>query len=357
MPFSRDSQLIFEKYVLLKEAKVTVEAILNVLADKNNKIAAKLLEMDKTPSKGHAIKLAKFLNEIKRIELVEFYYNKYLDLKKRNRMPKDITQYPTFQEFETEVDSLLSSVKTTQAEDVPENEAPVYEDANIRVHSGETRGRCMKFGKNYTFCVSRAGEGNLFMSHRLTQYMGALNPIYYFVFVKNRPKEDNKHIVVVGVGDRDTWNRTFADNQSEETTPEKLIQEVPELKPAFDKKVFKYIPLTEKEKEKMEYFDSLVRHFDPVKFDKLDYQDKVHFLQMGGFKLPYETWKKLNKELRNEYLRSLTVFHKEILKELSPGELKAFEDSMAQNIDPAGYQYLQYLENLPETSNKNDDDR
>jgi len=342
MPLNRDNQLIFERYVTLNE-KVAEETVLNALQEKNPEIAKKLFDMDVTKSKGHAVKLAKFFNEIKRIEVITDYYKRFLDLKKRNKI-KDITQFEKFSDLENEVDSLSRTVRT-QTEEEPQDEPPVYEDQNITVQQANTRSRCVKFGNRYDFCISKKSANNMFSTYRLGSYSGAENPTFYFVWVKNRPETDNKHMVVIGAGKDDTWNRTFADNRTTQTNPESLINEVPELKPAFQKNVFKHVPLTSEEKSRVELFDQLAANFDPKIFAKLSYQDKVDFLQTGSVMLPYAVWKTLNKELRNEYLKNISKFDKQIIKDLTPGELNVFKKQMEKTPETA-FEFLRYAHAL-----------
>lgn len=348
MPFNRDNQLIFERYVVLNE-KVSSEAVLKALDEKDEQIAQKLFEMDATPSKGHAVKLAKFFNQIKRIEVIQDYYRRFLDLKKRGRI-KDITQYEKFSDLENDVDNLTRTVRTSTEEPV-QDEPPVYEDSNITVQQANTRARCVKFGNQYSFCISSKQASNMFSTYRLKDYAGAINPTFYFVWSKKRPQSDPKHMTVVGAGKDGTWNRTFADNRTVETEPERLIKEVPELKPAFDKDVFKHIPLTGEEKQKVEKFDDLVRDFTPEKFNKLSYEEKAEFLQMGSVKISLELWKTLNKELRNEYLKNLGSFQKEIIPTLTPGEAEIFRKQMMKKSDTA-LELIQYVDQLKASSNE-----
>jgi len=351
MRFIREDQLIFERYVVLNE-KVSPEAVLNALDQKDAEIAKKLFEMDATKSKGHALKLAKFFNQIKRMEVIQDYYTKFLDLKKRNRI-KDITQFEKFSDLENEIDSLVRTVKTGTTEEPAQDEPPIYEDSNISVQQANTRQRCVKFGERYGFCISKKEASNMFSTYRLASYMGSENPTFYFVWAKKRNPQDNKHMIVIGAGKDDTWNRTFADNRTEQTTPEQLVKEVPELKPAFDKNVFKHVPLTSEEREKVQFYDKMVNQFDSDDFEKLSYQQKAEFLQLGSVQLPMDTWKKLNKELRNEYLKNINDFHKELIPDLSPSELEVFKKQMLKNPENA-YKLLVYADNLKERETNNE---
>lgn len=348
MPFSRDNQLIFERYAVLNE-RVSDDAVLKALDEKDPGVAKKLLELDATKSKGHAVKLAKFFNQIKRMEVIEDYYRRFLDLKKRNRI-KDITQYEKFSDLENDVDNLTRTVRTSTEEPV-QDEPPVYEDQNIAVQQANTRSRCVKFGSQYGFCISSKVASNMFSTYRLGEYMGAINPTFYFVWSKKRPQTDPKHMTVVGAGKDGTWNRTFADNRTLETEPERLIKEVPELKPAFDKDVFKHVPLTGEEKQKVESYDELVRQFNPDIFNKLSYQEKAEFLQLGSVRLPVEIWKTLNKELRNEYLKNLGKFHREIIPDLNPGELEIFKKQMMKNSENA-LELIKYADQLKDSEDE-----
>lgn len=351
MPFARDSHLIFEKYVTITE-KVTVENVLKLLDTKNDKIAAKLIEMDKTPSKGHVVKLAKFFNEIQNLDVLGQYYQKFFELKKRNRI-EDISRFEKFTDLEHAIDALETKVKLDMPENVEDAAKPSYEDENVKVFPGENQGKCVQLGSNYSFCISRT-SGNLYSSYRLRDQSN-----FYFVRIKNRTDEkddrgdykDPAHLIVVDALPDNEFKWTWADNGSQghgtrSVTKEEMISKVPELKTALEKGVFQPKPLQKEEKDKIERFNELANDFSMDVFNKLKYKEKEEFLQQGNVQLPFDAWKNLDKNLRNEYLKVLTVFDKEIFDDLkTSGEKKVFEDRMRKNSD-AGFDYFLYLDGL-----------
>jgi len=351
MSLSRDTHLIFEKYVTLTE-RVTVENILKVLDNKNEKVAAKLIEMDKTPSKGHVVKLAKFFNEIQNLDVLDSYYTKFLNLKKRNRV-QDISRFEKFTDMEHAIDALETKVKLDMPENVEDAEKPSYEDKYVKVFPAETQGKCVELGRNYSFCISRT-SGSLYSSYRLRDQSN-----FYFVRIKNRTDEqdehgrykDPAHLIVVDALPDDKFQWTWADNGSqghgtESVTKEEMVKEVPELKGAIEKNVFVPKPLSKEERSKIERFNELASEFSLESFNKLKYSEKEEFLQQGNVKLHFQAWKTLDKNLRNEYLKVLTEFNKDILNDLkTPGEKKMFDDRMRKNPD-AGFDYFVYLDGL-----------
>lgn len=351
MSLSRDTHLIFEKYVTLTE-KVTVENILKVLDNKNEKIAAKLIEMDKTPSKGHVVKLAKFFNEIQNLDVLNSYYTKFLELKKRNRI-QDISRFEKFTDMEHDIDAMETKVKLDMPENVEDSEKPSYEDQYVKVFPADNQGKCVKLGSNYSFCISRT-SGSLYSSYRLRDQSN-----FYFVRVKTRTDEqddmgrykDPAHLIVVDALPENKFQWTWADNGSQghgtrTVTKEEMIKDVPELKGAIQKNVFVPKPLSKEESDKINRFNELASEFDLNTFNKLKYSEKEEFLQQGNVTLDFDAWKTLDKNLRNEYLKVLTNFDKFILLDLkTPGEKKLFEDRMRKNPD-AGFDYFVYLDGL-----------
>jgi len=355
MPFGRDHQLIFEKYLTLTE-KVTLENILNLLQNKNEKIAAKLLEMDKTTSKGHVLKLAKFFNETQNLDVLSEYYKKFLELKKRNRI-EDITRFKSFSEMEHAIDAMETKVNLSMPEEVGDAEKPLYEDENIKVFGAENRAKCVKLGSNYSFCISRPGPGNLYSSYRLRDQSS-----FYFVRLKKRTDEkknndyvDPAHLMVIDALPKGEYNWTWADNGSQghgttRVTKEQAIKEFPELKPAFDK-IITAKPLTRDEKSKIEKFNELANDFDANTFNSLKYPEKEEFIQQGGAKLPFDAWKTLDKNLRNEYLKVVEDFDSKIFQDLKENEKKVFEKQI-QKSPEAAFQYFLYLDDLIEKDEK-----
>ena len=256
MPFNYDSHIIFEKYVSITE-KVTLDSILNLLQKKNEKVASKILEMDQTPSKGHVLKLAKFFNEVNNLDALNSYYNKFLELKKRNRI-EDITSFKTFHDFENRIDGLEKQVKLIMPQAVEESENPIYHDNNVKIFHGENQGKCVKLGSNYSFCISRT-SGNRYSSYRLRDQSS-----FYFVRFLNRTDEktangeykDPAHLIVIDALPDETYKWTWADNGrqghgTENVTKEAILKKFPELKPAFEKKIFQAKPLEKTEKIKI----------------------------------------------------------------------------------------------------------
>jgi len=335
MSFNKDTYLIFEKYTLMHE-KVGVENVLNLLQNKNEKIASKLLEMDKTPSKGHALKLAKFFNEIQNLDILDEYYKKFLVLKKKNKI-EDITRFEKFSDFEHKIDELQQSVKLTMPDEVADAEKAIYEDSNVKIFLGDNQSKCIRLGSNYSFCISRPSSGNLYTSYRLRDQSS-----FYFIRFKKRTDEkqngkyvDPSHLIVLDVLPGNEYKWTWADNGSQghgtnDTTQEEILKGFPELKPAFDKKIFVAKPLSQEEKSKIEKFNDLANDFNLETFNSLKYNEKEEFIQRGT-SLPFEAWKTFDKNLRNEYIKTVDDFDENIFKDLKENEKAVYIKRMKQN--------------------------
>jgi hypothetical protein len=252
--------------------------------------------LDKTPTQKHLPKLVDYYLEGYTVEVIKSYYERFLKSPLRD---KDINVYKKFKDFETAIDAVPEKIDKTKLDNI--DDAPIYEDTNIKVWKGDEPYKCIKYGEGYTFCISKKGTGNMYFSYRSR---GGF--IFYFVRVKNRPITDNKHMVVIGVSEYGL-NRTFADNglhggYTSNTDKNTLIREVPELKVLFDKNLLIPKPLTSAEKKEI---DQITSKKTDKEFSKLPYETKVKYIKYGH-KLSDIQWDTLDDTLKNEAINFLS---------------------------------------------------
>jgi len=196
----------------------------------------------------HLSQLIKFhLEDNINLDIIKSYYDRFMN---HTKLRAKKFEFKNFKDFEQLVDSTPSDVsKPQQKTNSSSNEDVVYEDNNIKVFLGNTKNKCITYGKGqqYGFCVSRSDGSNLFNSYRLLQ-----EATFYFVYFKNEEAKNNiakEELIVIHAYPYDKYQINYAtENRDYEKTKEKLISEFPVLEVPFNQDVFKRIPLTDKER-------------------------------------------------------------------------------------------------------------
>lgn len=296
---------------------------------------SKIVELDATPSKNDSISLGKFFIDIGNFNSLEHYYNKYLQFKTRNKI-KDINQFKTFTEWEHEIDALGQNYKTksdSKGEKTSEEvkQEKIYEDNNFEIYlATDIKKACdygHKLGGNYSFCISRTGSGNLFSSYRLRA-----ESAFYFIKSKNRSSdvvngsyEDPSHMIVLDVQGNNNLQWTWADNGSqghgtENVTWEKVLTELPELKVPYNKGIFKPIPLSAEEEDKLRKFQNM----NNETFKTLPYELKEEYVK-STLRITDDMFGQLDKDLRNEFIGQGPELSEYMQKSLTPREAERWK--------------------------------
>lgn len=197
----------------------------------------------------------------------------------------------------------------------------------ILILKGDDEHKCVKYGKGYSFCISRGGGGNMYGNYRLSKAS-----TFYFIFFKNIPKEDERHIMVL---DRTAngWEWTFGKNQTKVVQGgwDEIVAQFPILAKYQDKFVNK--PLTSEEEKYQRKLLEFTRKPSKDNFDKFTYQNKADSLKFG-MKLPIDLFESLDKYLRNEWISVGPKMTEEIFKLLTDSEknrlLKVKEQQLLQ---------------------------
>lgn len=222
----------------------------------------------------------------------------------------------------------------------------VYEDNNIAVFVADSKQKCILYG-DQNLCISqRPGEGlNYYWKYRLGRMEGdGMGMTTYFVFWKDR---SNK-ILIDALGNEDgpanaySWN-SIKVNRDKRITENELIQQFPELKPAFDKDVFKFIPYGENE-ERFFYIDENIKSILDPRLKT--YEDFQMFIESDK-KVTEEEWNTLNpafaKSLFKKYIGTgridvpWGIFDKFITKGT---DIKWYEEVVSRNETSAVLYYL-----------------
>jgi hypothetical protein len=141
---------------------------------------------------------------------------------------------------------------------------------------------------------------------------------FYFIFFKNIPKEDERHIIVLDRTDSG-WEWTFGKNQTKVVHGgwDEIVQQFPVLAKYKDNFVNK--PLTDEEKEYQRKLGEFARNPTKDNFDKFTYQHKSDALKFG-MDLPIDLFQSLDKYLRNEWISVGPKIKEEIFKLLTDSE-------------------------------------
>ena len=149
---------------------------------------------------------------------------------------------------------LIKLVTSTKGVEEPEEEIDitpdvVYDQNGLIIYNGSKEENCLNFGRGESWCITRGSFGN----YRYDD--NRKNPTFYLVKDTNLPREDRKSFFVVVVGKDDTYKASDRSNNDvggratewDRWEPWSFIeQNFPSVTGL--RSVFKYIPLSNKEK-------------------------------------------------------------------------------------------------------------
>ena len=202
----------------------------------------------------------------------------------------------------------------------------IVDDENVTIFKGDSEHKCVKYGKGYSFCISRPGGGNMFSSYRLSK-----SSTFYFIYFKNVPKSNPKHIMVLDKT-KDGWEWTFGDNNTRQIVGgfDVVVQKFPVLKKY--EYIFENNPLSDKEKNNIKHLKNFKSHQDLKTFNDFDYELK-NLIVKSGITLNDDIFKSLDKNLRNEYVSIGTNLTKYQAGNLNDSEIKRYRNVRKLTID------------------------
>jgi hypothetical protein len=327
-------------YNLLLEGRKESEQLLLKHFPADTNLREYLLDLDQTTSKGdipNIIKLYKS-NPNKNIEVFSRYINKYYEFKNKNIK---INLVPDFVKFTEIIDAeeykqsnkLKKKDNSTVQIEEGQDENKIAEDNELVIYKAHSQNTCVKYGQGYSFCISRQSGGNMYSNYRLGK-----SSTFYFIFFKNVPKSDNKHIMVL---DRTQhgWEWTFANNNTQQITWDRIINEFPVLKKY--EHLFVNVPLTDKERRKINDIQNFQSNKSLELFKTFDLETRIDILKSGDT-IPDKIFDTLSKELINEYISvgpNLTNHQvKKLPKNFIPYYQKRREISIPQLLENGIYE-------------------
>ena len=212
------------------------------------------------------------------------HFKSYVDWTEKVHAKRDESEYQSRNKELKDID-----VSNEDKEDVLAN------NEDVLILKADDEHKCVRYGKGYSFCISRPGGGNMYWNYRQSKAS-----TFYFIFFKKIPKTDERHIMVL---DRTAkgWEWTFGKNQT------KVIKggwnEIVETFPVLEKyeKLFVNKPLTDEEKIYQNKLKEFVYNPSVEEFKEFSYKEKADALKFGVL-LPLDLFESLDKYLRNEWI-------------------------------------------------------
>jgi hypothetical protein len=206
-----------------------------------------------------------------------------------------------------------------------DKENVLADDEDVLILKGDDEHKCVRYGKGYSFCISRPYGGNMYGNYRLSKAS-----TFYFIYFKKIPKEDERHIMVLDRTDNG-WEWTFGKNVTQDI--EGGWDEVVETFPVLAKyeNLFVNKPLTGEEKDYQEKLQKFELSPTKDKFDQFTYQQKADVLKFG-MRISLDVFESLEKYLRNEWVSVGPKMSDDIYQKLSSSEKDRFTKVREQQL-------------------------
>ena len=189
---------------------------------------------------------------------------------------RDITRL-TFDQVEQLIDaaearSQIKGKSTTDTVDTS-SEDTVYDNNNLLILRGDLKEKCIRYGKGYSWCISRRDASNLYFRYKTSRN----EPAFYFVFDRDRPQEDPWHAVVIYVTKDGKYMVALAPNTGDrELSWSQIESKAPKLRGL--QPLFKYVPMNAEERSDYEKFNARVNDKTYAAFSL---QEKFKYIQFG----------------------------------------------------------------------------
>lgn len=189
---------------------------------------------------------------------------------------RDITRL-TFAQVEQLIDDaetktqLKGTAKPARVFD--QNDDLIYNKNNLVILKGDIREKCIQYGSGYSWCISRRDASNMFYSYRMRMN----EPMFYFVFDKDKPKEDIYHAIVIYVDNQGIFKVATSNNPGDvQMTWDQIIQKQPKLRGL--ESLFVHQALTADEKADYTKYGSQV---DSDTYENFSLKEKYKYIQFG----------------------------------------------------------------------------
>jgi hypothetical protein len=238
-------------------------------------------------------------------EIIEYYINRFDQLKSSPKVDdKDITTY-SFQRLEQVVDSFPSKEKVKKQEDGNTVEFSqtelIYNKAPLQIYHGSNEKTCIKIKGDFpaSWCVSRGSGGNMYNTYR---YAGT-EPSFYFVKNLdrlNKITEIEDDLYCFFVIQFNIQGKYIVTNAKNDGDREMSWNNILKIEPLLQgtKSLFKNVPLTDEERE---YYRRFKDGIEDDEYKDLSYKEKKIYISIWGA-LTNEQFENTPNDLINDYI-------------------------------------------------------
>lgn len=249
---------------------------------------------------------------------IRFYVNRFDQIKNSPKLrtlaakypkiknPLDIFQY-TWHQLEVVVDQF--PVKSKDQVKMKANNADlIYQKGQLEIYKADTKEKCIyygqqHFGRQYSFCISRPRDGNLYDQYRLD------GRTFYFVkmfdagsvLAQGSPIEDTHHLYVIhATPDPHEFYVTNSDNDGDIRMDwDDIEEQIPELTGL--RELFKFIPFNDDENKQIK-----TRDWTPQVFvQNLDSNCREEYIQSDYLFLFFDQWSSiLDEDQKVAYIKA-----------------------------------------------------
>jgi len=294
------------------------------------------------PAKKKALEKFKKENPNLTDNQINYYINAFEKYSSnKNIFPKtDLMQYK-FSELEQIVDKNFSKEKLTGGDKIEYKggEDELYNKNNLLILLGDLKQKCISYGSGYKWCISRTDSSNMFYSYR----MRLNEPVFYFVFDKDKPKEDKYHAIVIYINKQKQYYVANANNEGDKQMSwDQIVEIQPKLKDL--QSIFKHIPLKPEEREEYNKFK------EPISFEeyeKLSYDQKNKYISFGH-DLSYNQVEITPKELLIKYAKTTigNNLPEDFVKKMSPSDQKELKNNRIEEYGELKSKFIYYQNDL-----------
>jgi len=232
-------------------------------------------------------------------QTVRLYLDKF-EKYKNGIQKKDPFQYKSFEELEQAVDAAEGAANFKKgnkntSEITANQDDIVADDENVVIYRGDSQDKCILYGNNYTFCISRSAGGNMYSNYRMGK-----DSTFYFIYFKKKPKTANDHIMVLDHTNQG-YEWTFANNNTQNVNGgwNEIIKKYPEL--AKYENLLSNKKLDDAERLELQNIKEFIQKPTLEKFQTFDYSTKIKALK-SGVNIPDDVYQTLDSTLINEFL-------------------------------------------------------
>ena len=149
----------------------------------------------------------------------------------------------------------------------------VYNKNGLEILKGDMKEKCIMYGKNSKWCISRNDAQNMFYTYR----MRLDEPAFYFVFDTDRPETDPLHRFVIHINKNGNYKLTDFDNIGDKDVSWNEIEQMqPKLRGL--QKLFVSVPLSSEERTDYEKYKDSV---DLRTYQNYSLEEKYKYIKFG----------------------------------------------------------------------------